>query len=383
MIAPAMLRATLAAETLAETAPAFKTGVHLTRIGELLRAEGEQLLRQRNLSQLADKATAETSAKLSELGLPESVIKTHSGLQIGLFPNNNVVLRRNFGDVSLMKFSPIQSYSEPRLLFYDQTAKGRSFIESLQVLREEAGNFHLSTPGAKGNILKLKGADDSFLDKFITGTKPVGIGNDRLALLTQSNDIALIGPKCFRQGVPDLLHPKKRIANELLQVEFLERADTLRTSPADVGAIGTSMQRSGWEFRDPHLAQVGRLSDGTLKLLDAGCPVAKPLETVDHKTAANAYASAIQEAGLRYGKESHAVGALQSRMGMHEMKLESMMSAEQNLQSGLAKLTAHQDWSGAADVATNLAELYSKVKPGRVIEFQSLHESMINLAREH
>jgi hypothetical protein len=208
--------------------------------------------------------------------------------------------------------------------------------------------------------------------------KPVGIGSDRLAMLMPNNDIALLGPKAFRPAVPELLFPKTRIVNQGLQVEMLDRAETLHTSIADVENVQAALDRSGWEFRDRHLAQVGRLPDNSLRLLDAGCPVAKPYDQVNQGLAAAAYQDSIKGAVVQYGKFSHPVGALTSRLGMHQMNTGSY----QSLSTGLNALTNLRDWIGATEAADNLAKLYGKIKPERAKEYVNLKDYLHNLSLE-
>jgi|LakMenEpi03Aug12_release.lakeMendotaPanAssembly.Ray.scaffolds.fasta_scaffold83538_4 hypothetical protein len=368
---------------LAEVAPTFlKNEEKLARVGELLRVEGEKLLRERAIASQAERTAGVDTLFQQELGAPHSVIKTHSGVHIGLFSNNNVVMKRGYGDVSLLNFSPVQSFSEPRLLLYVRAAQGRDFIKSFQFLREEQGDFYLSTPKATESLLRIKGADDTFLSQFMSVAKPVGIGSDRLAMLMPNNDIALLGPKAFRPAVPELLFPKTRIVNQGLQVEMLDRAETLHTSIADVENVQAALDRSGWEFRDRHLAQVGRLPDNSLRLLDAGCPVAKPYDQVNQGLAAAAYQDSIKGAVVQYGKFSHPVGALTSRLGMHQMNTGSYQSAEESLATGLNALTNHRDWIGATEAADNLAKLYGKIKPERAKEYVNLKDYLHNLSLE-
>jgi hypothetical protein len=334
----------------------------LEEIGSMLVAEVAPLLKG------AVTAVDKEAAALQFLGPLEIFATKYNGLEVALFGNNKVVVRRELGQLSVLDSKPLSSNWDGQVSWriFDGDSHGKSLVESVEQLEiwPRLGSLTLQQPPVGILLSHSTTADEAFFAKAIPpGSLPIGHGGSRMAFLTPDKDVSVIGLQQFRQPLPDMVFPKSRLLGGNIQAERLPFVGHEGLTDEHVVEVGESVRKFGFMFNDRQVANIGRL-DNKLKVVDPGSVNRGGISWTDpyahHRTAAENYRKAIVEATAEFGANSHPVAGFQSEFGLHLMNKHDMQSAEENLRTGLIGLVAHGDWSMVETTAERLRLLYDK-----------------------
>lgn len=97
----------------------------------------------------------------------------------------------------------------------------------------------------------------------------LGVGWKRIALLTPEGEVAVIGPKENCSPCPLVLQPSRTVeSTENYQLQILPYAENRQLGQKDLVSLCRTLRDTGWIMNDASIANIGKLNNGTLMVID-------------------------------------------------------------------------------------------------------------------